>query len=142
MAQPINGTKELNLKPEAFNGNRDNFKKFLKNVEVYMDVNHETYNSWYEWAATLDHQFYKVNRAIEQTRGNSRKEKTPQRKYYFLQKERDLNAMDINRLTVDECNKLMKEGRCFKCRNMGHQANECPKMMMTRRKARKCLKRR
>jgi Zinc knuckle len=34
--------------------------------------------------------------------------------------------MDVNRLTVDEHNKLMKEGRCFKCRNMGHRANECP----------------
>jgi hypothetical protein len=49
MAQPVpptNGTKELNLnKPEAFNGNRNNFKDFLQNVEVYMDVNHETYNS-------------------------------------------------------------------------------------------------
>jgi hypothetical protein len=46
MAQSINGTKELNLnKPEAFNRNRDNFKKFLQNVEVYMDINHETYNN-------------------------------------------------------------------------------------------------
>jgi Domain of unknown function (DUF4939) len=46
MAQPINGTKELNLnKPEAFSGNRDNFKEFLQNIEVYMDVNHETYNN-------------------------------------------------------------------------------------------------
>jgi Domain of unknown function (DUF4939) len=46
MAQPINGTKELNLnKPEAFDGNRDGFKKFLQNVEVYMDVNHKTYNN-------------------------------------------------------------------------------------------------
>jgi Zinc knuckle len=34
--------------------------------------------------------------------------------------------MDINRLTINEQNKLMKEGRCFKCRNTGHQANECP----------------
>jgi hypothetical protein len=34
--------------------------------------------------------------------------------------------MDIDRLTVDKQNKLMKEGRCFKCRNTGHQANECP----------------
>jgi Zinc knuckle len=53
-------------------------------------------------------------------------EKAPQQKYYFPQKERDPNAMDVNRLTVEECNKLMKEGRCFKCRNMGHRANECP----------------
>jgi Domain of unknown function (DUF4939) len=46
MAQPVNGTKELNLnKPEAFNGNRDGFKEFLQNVGVYMDVNHKTYNN-------------------------------------------------------------------------------------------------
>jgi hypothetical protein len=46
MAQPINRSKELNLnKPEPFDGNRDSFKKFLQNVEVYMDVNHETYNN-------------------------------------------------------------------------------------------------
>jgi Domain of unknown function (DUF4939) len=46
MAQTNNGTKELNLnKPEAFDGNRNNFKDFLQNVKVYMDVNHETYNS-------------------------------------------------------------------------------------------------
>jgi hypothetical protein len=46
MAQPANETKELNLnKPKAFDGNRDGFKKFLQNIEVYMDVNHETYNN-------------------------------------------------------------------------------------------------
>jgi hypothetical protein len=46
MAQPVNGSKELNLnKPEPFDGNRGNFKKFLQNVEVYMNVNNETYNN-------------------------------------------------------------------------------------------------
>jgi Domain of unknown function (DUF4939) len=46
MAQPVAGPKELNLnKPKAFDGNRDGFKEFLQNVEVYMDVNHETYNN-------------------------------------------------------------------------------------------------
>jgi hypothetical protein len=34
--------------------------------------------------------------------------------------------MDIDRLMVDEQNKLMKEGRCFKCRNTGDWANKCP----------------
>jgi Zinc knuckle len=34
--------------------------------------------------------------------------------------------MDVDRLMVEEQNKLMKEGRCFKCRNTGHRANECP----------------
>jgi Domain of unknown function (DUF4939) len=46
MAQPTNRPKELNLnKPETFDGNRNNFKDFLQTVEVYMDVNYETYNS-------------------------------------------------------------------------------------------------
>jgi hypothetical protein len=46
MAQPANGSKELNLnKPEPFNGNQDRFKKFLQNVKVYINVNHETYNN-------------------------------------------------------------------------------------------------
>jgi hypothetical protein len=49
MAQPApstNGAKELNLnKPEAFDSNCNNFKDFLQNVEVYMDVNHEIYNN-------------------------------------------------------------------------------------------------
>jgi hypothetical protein len=46
MAQPVAGPKELNLnKPKAFDGNRNNFKDFLQTVEVYMDVNHDTYNT-------------------------------------------------------------------------------------------------
>jgi Retrotransposon gag protein len=45
MAQPINRSKELNLnKPNTFDGDREGFKKFLQDIEVYMDVNHETYN--------------------------------------------------------------------------------------------------
>jgi Zinc knuckle len=86
----------------------------------------KTIDDWYKWVAMIDHQFHKVNWAIEQTRENLGKEKTPQWNFYFSRKEQDPNAMDVNRLTVDEWNKLMKEGRCFKCRNMGHWANECP----------------
>jgi hypothetical protein len=46
MAQPANSSKELNLnKPDTFDGNREGFKKFLQDVKVYMDVNHEAYNN-------------------------------------------------------------------------------------------------
>ena len=34
--------------------------------------------------------------------------------------------MDVDRLTFDEQMKLMKEGRCFKCKNTGHRASDCP----------------
>jgi hypothetical protein len=86
----------------------------------------KTINNWYEWAAELDHRHAKINRAVERTRETGGKDKTPQKKYYFPQRERDPNAMDVDRLMIKERNQLMKEGRCFKFRNTGHWANECP----------------
>ena len=50
----------------------------------------------------------------------------PQQRFYFPRKDRDPNAMDIDRLTFNKRMKLMKEGRCFKCRNTGHRASDCP----------------
>jgi hypothetical protein len=87
----------------------------------------KTIADWYKWAAELDYKHAKINRAIERTRGTGEKDKAPQKEYYFLRWERDLNAMDVDRLTVEEQDKLLKEGKCFRCRKTGHRANECPK---------------
>jgi hypothetical protein len=100
----------------------------------------KTIDNWYEWVASLDHWFHKLNWAIEKTRRTSVKEKTSQWKYYFPQKEHDLNAIDVDRLTIKECNKLLKEGRCFRCRNMGHQANKCPEDDNDKKKAKEVPK--
>ena len=47
MAAPVtNGAKEIALnKPDLFNGDRKKFEEFLQSVEVYMDMNHEVYQS-------------------------------------------------------------------------------------------------
>jgi hypothetical protein len=37
----------------------------------------KTIDNWYEWAATIDHRFHKVNRAIERTRGELREGEGP-----------------------------------------------------------------
>jgi Zinc knuckle len=34
--------------------------------------------------------------------------------------------MDIDRLTIEERDKFLKEGKCFRCQRTGHWANKCP----------------
>jgi Retrotransposon gag protein/Zinc knuckle len=86
----------------------------------------KTIADWYEWAAELDHKHAKVNQAVERTQGTGGKVKAPQKKYYFPRWEQDPNAMDVDRLTIEERDKLLKEGKCFRCRKTGHRANKCP----------------
>ena len=38
----------------------------------------------------------------------------------------DVNTICINQLTAEEKQKCMKEGRCFRCQNMGYRSKECP----------------
>ena len=33
--------------------------------------------------------------------------------------------MDIDQLSIEERNHLMKEGRCFKCKKTGHMSKDC-----------------
>ena len=33
--------------------------------------------------------------------------------------------MDIDRMTIEERNKHMKENRCFNCHKIGHRAKDC-----------------
>jgi hypothetical protein len=47
-------------------------------------------------------------------------------------RQRDPDAMDVDairttgKLSDDECTRLMKEGRCFRCRKLGHMSRACP----------------
>ena len=41
--------------------------------------------------------------------------------------------MDVDVLTVEERNVLMKIGACFKCRKPGHMSRDCPTKNQTRK---------
>jgi hypothetical protein len=44
----------------------------------------------------------------------------PAQKKFSFPEKKDLNAMDINRMSIEERMHLMKEGRCFRCKLFGH----------------------
>ena len=53
-------------------------------------------------------------------------ERTTNRSWYRPAEKKDPNAMDVDTLTFEERQTLMKQGKCFKCRRAGHQAADCP----------------
>ena len=38
----------------------------------------------------------------------------------------EINAAELNALSVEERNRLQKEGHCFNCRKTGHMSRACP----------------
>ena len=89
----------------------------------------ETLDQWFEKASRFQNNFKCMQRILgrgkEQTRQGTGQQ-TPRRTFSFPRKERDPNAMDVDRLSVDERTKLMKEGKCFRCKQFGHLSRECP----------------
>jgi Ty3 transposon capsid-like protein/Zinc knuckle len=89
---------------------------------------------WYEWANRLDNNFRKMQRIFgrgQTTTNNGKGKEEPRRRWNFQRK--DPNAMDVdtitttmNAMTVEEREKFMKEGLCFRCRKTGHISRDCP----------------
>ena len=46
------------------------------------------------------------------------------KKWMFTQK--DPNAMDVDAMSIEERNELMKKGACFRCKKPGHLSKDCP----------------
>jgi Zinc knuckle len=48
--------------------------------------------------------------------------------------------MDVDRLMIEERDKLLKEGKCFRCQRTGHWANKCPENDDKKKKGKEVLK--
>jgi Ty3 transposon capsid-like protein len=50
----------------------------------------------------------------------------PAPKKFSFPEKKDPNAMDIDRLSTEERARLMKEGKCFRCKLFEHLSRDCP----------------
>jgi len=90
-----------------------------------MDTVPDTVEGWYEKASHFENQWQKA-RAIA---SRSNRTDRPKKKNYSRPsvRERDPDAMDVDaiRLSREDRDKYIKEGRCFNCGNKGHLSREC-----------------
>jgi hypothetical protein len=92
-------------------------------------------DGWYEWAIKLQNNFLRMKSAISKTQGrggsttsNANKKTTEKgpRRFYFDQSQKDPNAMDVDSMSTEERDALMKKGACFRCKVIGHLSRDCP----------------
>ena len=86
-------------------------------------------DEWYTKATQFHNNWKRAQRIFGQRTGGKQRPRGTggTRKFVCPKKERDPNAMDVDRLTVKERTKLMKEERCFRCKLQGHLSKDCPR---------------
>lgn len=97
-----------------------------------------TFAGWMEKALAADGN-YKLHKSWTQVFGNKGKDQSkkpwkpshhPTPRYTshtsHTTTTRDPNAMDIDRLSVEQRDEHFKMGKCFNCHQKGHRAAECP----------------
>ena len=85
-------------------------------------------DKWYTKARNLDNAWKRMQTITQRNfemkkgmgMGNSGRK-------YTLPKRRDPNAMDIDAMSVEKREGLMKAGKCFYCEDHGQMAKYCPK---------------
>jgi hypothetical protein len=86
-----------------------------------------TLEDWCKWAMKMDNNYKRMQRAIGRTKGqtdNTKKKEDGGRRWVFPRK--DPNTMDVDAITTERRNEMMKKGLCFKCEKPGHISRDCP----------------
>jgi excinuclease UvrABC ATPase subunit len=99
--------------------------------KIMLDYNPPTtIEGWVDRAILLDTQYRQTMEVMNDGKndGKARNDKKPKSGWsnYFdsKKKERDPDAMDIDRLSPEKRSALMKKGACFKCEKTGHMAKD------------------
>jgi len=99
--------------------------------KISLDIREpKTFEEWTDLAIRYDNTWRK-SKILKAIRGGQRSTNNFNRggnlrAFARTTPRRDPNAMDVDAITTDKRNQLMKSGSCFKCEKPGHRAKECP----------------
>lgn len=107
---------------------------YLKNVlnpnlvdKISVDVNEPSdFEGWAKLACKYDTVWRrsKIMKGLSNRRGNFNRGSV---KPFFRPPKRDPDAMDIDAMTTEKRDRLLKSGACFFCEEKGHISRDCPK---------------
>ena len=90
----------------------------------------EQQNAWLNFNTVFGRYLQEWNKQ----KGNF-KEQYQQRQNQQHNDAMDVDTIQVNALTLDECANYMKEGRCFFCKDKGHMSKACPKKQKNKQKS-------
>ena len=89
----------------------------------------DTVEEWAQKAIDIDSNYWSALEILGKyaSKTTPPKTTTPLRATFNYRKkeERDPNVMDVDAMSIEEWDSLMKRGVCFKCKKPGHRARDC-----------------
>jgi hypothetical protein len=86
----------------------------------------KTLEEWYTKATSFYVGHQKAQRLFRKWDKPTNNNAPPVQKKFSFLKKKDPNTMDIDRMMIKEWTRLMKEGKCFRCKLFGHLSRDCP----------------
>ena len=83
-----------------------------------------TIDDWFKKAIQFDTNWREAMAIPSQNKKNN--DRMTNTSWYKPAEKKDPNTMDVDVLTFEERQTLMKQGKCFKCRKTGHRATDYP----------------
>jgi hypothetical protein len=112
--------------PSAIDYYRRTLNQPLQKEILRLPTPPKTLKDWYEWAARLDNNYRKMQRVFGRDKKTDKPKEGGGRRWNFQKRERDPNAMDVDAMSVEKRDEMMRKGLCFGCGGQGHLNKDCP----------------